>query len=53
MMTDLGELGLYWPRPADEWEDERRAALGYRPRREELAGPDVPALEFRRTEGDR
>ena len=53
MMTSLGELGLYWPKPADEWEAEKRAARGYRPRQEELAGPDVAALDFRGPPGDR
>ena len=52
-MTSLGELGLYWPKPADEWEAEKRAARGYRPRQEELAGPDVAALDFRGPPGDR
>ena len=53
VLTDLGELGLYWPKPADQWESERRAARGYRPRKEEPEGADVPALDFRGPPGDK
>ena len=39
---DLGEMGLYWPQREEERDAARREARGYRPRREELAGPELP-----------
>ena len=52
-MTDLAEMGLYWPKPADEWEAQRRAARGYRPRQEEPSGAEVPALDLPEPSGRR
>ena len=41
ILVDLGEMGLYWPQREEDRETARREARGYRPRREELAGPMV------------
>ena len=53
VLTDLAEMGLYWPKPADEWEAQRRAARGYRPRQEEPSGAEVPALDLPEPSGRR
>ena len=39
ILVDLGEMALYWPQREEDRETARREARGYRPRREELAGP--------------
>ena len=50
---ELSEMGLYWPGDADEKNAAKRAARGWKPRREELAGPPLPGRTFPHLQGER
>ena len=44
---ELARMGMWAPRDSDEAAAARRAARGYRPRRPELTGPELPPRTHR------